>query len=555
MAEVMTGTVPLFDPNRGYRQWHISEIYTGPNGKGNMVPNVDDSVMDYGRGVLRVIDVDTTTNLSQLIEWRTPTAGEYDDDDILLGIGPGPDYESAICYINKSVIPHAMCVDTHLHSYGSRATYMKVFLGTDTTTSAARVISAVYNQAGEFISENIPLILAESNVATNYTIKVPAEAHTNDNLADGEVVTAVFYNDVVGPVGRNKLLVRNTQFIRAIEASQRYVTDISLESPFLADSEASTIYAPLNLPIEALTLTGRVHYSDGSIVDVPINQGRMNLYGLENYLATIIGQPAPLSLVYMLSANESGVGVDGLPGAYTKGKKYTIRTTDVVGAYTVKLFVIPKWVDPASGWRLEYYLYNLDRGDFYYATPFIEAGVNSAVYNPTLYGVAQNLVVAVDLNKIDPRLRPFRHVQAFQIALMNNGVTDATPYLLAYDPGQTPEYGANLSARCRIIGIGNWKIDISQGKTNASDWLNALYYPSKPLYDPTAETGPLMPTHFVLSINGIRTEYPISSWDKRLDSVTGGVIGAPVVLEWVRKVAGATLQLGCSGIKIVHTQG
>lgn len=554
MAEVMTGTVPVYDPNRGYRQWRINEIYTGPNGAGNMVPNIDDTVIDFNRGILRVIDVDITTNLSQMVDWKTPSSGEFDDDDVLLGIGPGPDYESARCYINKSVIPYTMCVDTHLHSYGSRATYMKVFLGTDISSPNARVISAVYNQAGEFVSENVPLVLAAHNQVDNYTIKVPAEAFTNDNLADGEVVTAVFYNDVVGPVGRNKLLVANTAFIRKAEASQRYITDISLESPFLDDSEANTLYAPLNLPVEALTLTGRVHYSDGSVVEMPINQGRMNLYGLENYVATIIGQPAPLALVYLLGQGESGMGVQGQPGQYHMGKKYTIRTIDVVGAYSVKLFVVPKWVDPASGWRLEYFLYNLDRGDFYYATPYVEAGVNSAVYNPLLYGVAQNLVVAVDLNKIDPRLKPFRHVQAFQIALMNNGVTDATPYLLAYDPGQNPEYGANLSARLKLISIGSWKLDISQGKTSLSEWLAAVYLPTKPLYDPTVETGPLTPTHFVVSINGIRTEYAISDWNKSLDSITGGVIGSPVILEWVYKTSTATLQLGCSGLKIVHTQ-
>lgn len=549
MAEIMKGTVPVFSPNQGYRQWLMSEIFTGPNGSGNMVPNVDDTILDYTRGILRVITSDPTTGLSTWVDWKVPTSGEFDREDILLGIGPGPDYEMARCYINQSVTPHTLAINTHLHTYGSRTKYCKVFLGTDITSANARVISAMYNQSGQYVSENIPMVLAEHNEATNYTKQAPAVGYTNDKLKDGEVVTIVFYNDLAGVVGYNKLIVANTQFIRKAEASQLYITDISLESPFLADSEANTIYAPLNLPVEALTLTGRVHYSNGSTIDVPINKGKMQLYGLDNYIATIIGQPAPLSLIYNLDSNEASLNVLGDVTKHIE-KKYMIRTTDVVGAYSVKLFVIPKWVNPATGWRLEYILYNLDRGDFYYATPYVEAGINSAVYDPLLYGVSQNLVVAVDLNKVDPRLKPFRHVQSFKIALMNNGIADDTPYLLAYDPGQNPEYGANLSARLKLIAISQWQMDISQGKLSLAEWLSVMYDPIKPLYDPTTESGPLVPTHFVTSINGIRTEYPISDWNKSLASQTGGVIGAPVIIEWVRKTAGATLQLGCSGLKI-----
>lgn len=549
MAEVMKGTVPVADPDRGYRQWYIGEIFTGPNGSGTMVPNVDDTIIDYRRGLLRVIDVDYTTNLSTWIDWKVPNSGNYSEEDILLGIGPGPDYEMARCYINTSIVPHGLAINTHLHTYGSRTKYMKVFLGTDITTANARVISAMYNSSGQFVSENIPMEIALHNDVTNYTIQTPKVGFTNDKLKDGEVVTAVFYNDSNVAVGYNKLIVANTSFIRRTEASQDYITDISLESPFLADSEDNTIYAPLNLPVEALTLTGRVHYSSGRVVDMAINKGKMALYGLENYIATILGQPAPLQLIYRLDDNEVAIDAFGTNQRH-KAKDYTIRTTDVVGAYSVKMFVVPKWIDPVSGWRLEYFLYNLDRGDYYYATPYVEMGINSAVYNPTLYGVAQNLIVAVDLSKVDPRLRPFRHVQSFTIALMNNGIVDATPYMLAYDPGQNPEYGLNLSARLTLVSIGSWKINITQGKASLTDWLNAVYYPIKPLFDPTSESGPLVPTHFVVNINGVRTEYPISDWNKSLDSVTGGVIGAPLILEWVAKVAGTSLQLGCSGLKI-----
>lgn len=551
MSQVtMQGTVPVFDPDRGWRQWHIREIYTGPTGSGKNVPNIDDAVIDWGSGIKRVVSVDPSTGLSELMDWEFPKSNEFPSEDVLLGVGPGKHSESFRALIDTSTIPHTLAIDSRLKVYGSENTHIKVFKGTNISQSG-RVVSAWYNNNGEYVSENIPLELARTEDANNLTIKSPAVGYTTEQLQDGEVVTAVVYNAVGKQTSINKLLVMNSAFIRKSESAQKYVRGISLESPFLSQTEENTLMVPINLPISALTTMGRVHYSNGESLRIPVDGNKMSIYGLSEYVATIRGQKAPLVLSYKLGQNEATDNAES--GALKHiSVTYWAVTTNVVGAYSVKLFVVPTWIDEFVGWKLEYYLYNLDRGDYLYATPYVEPGSTSRPFDPLLYGVTQHLTVAVDLNRIDARLANYRHVQNFSISLMTNGLNESTPYLIAYTPGQNPEYGSNLKAVVSIHSIGDKFIRIDNDFGSVQDWLDAVYYRTQPLYDRETETKAPMPTHFIVSINGINNEYPLSSWNTDLPSITAGEVGRALVIHWVRKVSGSTLHLGASGLRVLH---
>lgn len=550
MPNVMHGTQPVFGRNRGWRQWHISEIYTGPTGNGRYVPNINDAVLDWDQGWLKVIDVDTTTGLSTLVKHSFPLDNGFPMEDVLLGVGPGAVSESFRLYVNKSVTPHTLAVDSLLHVYGSQNSHVKIFKGTDIGPSG-KVISANYNQNGEYISENIPLELAVRSEELNICVKAPAIGYTNENLQDGELATLVVYNNEGGVSSRNVLLVKNTAFVRASEASQRYITHITLESPFISPADQELLLVPINVPIESLTTMGRVHYSDGGSRRQPIDGTKMSIYGTNEYVSTILGQRAPLVLSYKLGPNEVSTSTENGNIRHIS-RTYYAESSEVVGSYTVKLFIVPQWVDEFSGWRLDYFLYDLDRGDFFFATPYVEPGVNSPPFDPLLYGVTQWLTVAVDIEKVDPRLKPFRHVQSFGIALMADGLSDNTSWLLQYSPGQQPEYGQNLSAEVVFNAIGDWVVDISNGIGSFEEWIEQVYYRTQPLFNPRNETKAPLPTHFVMNLNGIRTEHPLAEWNDPIPSTTGGVEGRSLILEWVRKVGGQSLQLGSSPLKIIH---
>jgi hypothetical protein len=543
--------IPVFDPDRGYRQWHIREIYTGPNGTGVYVPNLDDSVLSWTVGLYRVVEINESTGMSVLQPWDFPDAANGNNEDVLLGVGPGFQSESYRLWIDTSTLPYTATPDARLHTYSVDAVHYKIFKGYIIEGSSAQVISAWYNQNQQYVGENIPMALAATDNLTNVTIKAPAVGFTTEEVPTGTPLTLVFYSATGKMISRANLIAVQSTFVRSSESAQRYISSIHLDSPFLSESEENTLLVPMNLPVEALTKMGRVIYSNGENRRVPIDGNKMLLNGLNNYIATINGQKAPLTLVYKLSAGETAENVQGSNLRHI-AIPYYLRTAPVDGTYSVKLFVVPQWVDELTGWRLDYFLYNLDRQDFFYATPFIEPGINSIAFNPTLYGTIQELTVAVDLVKLDSRLANYRHVQTFTITLMGNAIEDRTPWFITYTPGQNPAYGGNLKARVVLQSIGNWEIYIDCGLTSLEEWLDQLYYRVQPLFDSTSETKAPAPTHFIVNINGIRNEYIIADWNTALPSITGGLVGKSVIIEWIRKVSGVTLQMGCSPLVIVQ---
>jgi hypothetical protein len=543
--------VPIYDPNRGYRQWHIREIYTGPTGTGEYVPNLDDSVLSWSAGLYRVSEINESTGLSVLMPWNFPENPTGEHYDVLLGVGPGFQAESYRLWVDTSTTLITATPDARQHTYAQDATHYKIFKGYIIEGSEAHVISAYYDQNQQYVSENIPLVLAATDNLTNVTIKAPAVGNVTEAIPTGTPVTLVFYGANGKVCSRANLIAVQSTFIRNSESAQRYVTDISIVSPFLSESEENTFLVPMNLPVEALVKMGRVLYSDGKTRLVPIDGNKMSLQGLTNYVATINGQKAPLILSYKLSAGETGEHVVGDTLRHIP-KKYWLRTAAVDGTYSVKLFIIPQWIDEAVGWKLDYVLYNLDRDDFYYATPWVQPGINSAPFQPKAYGILQELVVAVDLDKLDSRLAKYRHVQTFTVTLMGDGLEDRTPWFVGYAPDQNPAYGQNLKARLIFKSIGSWDIDLTSGSTALQDWLDRVYYRAHPLWDPTSETRAPAPTHFIVNCNGIRNEYPLSDWNTLLPSTTGGAVGKSVIIEWIRKVSGVSLQLGCSPLVIVQ---
>lgn len=544
--------VAISDPNRGYEQWLISEIYTG-SGTGRYVPNVNDSVMDWTQGLLRVVSVDYTTGLSVLEPWNTPVnPGEGNDDDILLGAGPGTITESYRVLLNTNVVPYVLSLDSILHMYGTQTSYCKVFKGTNIGQNG-EVISAFYDQSGNLLGENIPLELSQHPDPVNRAIKNAMVGYTSHALPDGEIVTAVFYTDAGQAVSIRKMVIVNTGFVRTTDASKKYISAISLETPFLSASNPKLIQYPINMPVANLNLIGVVTYSDGSKIRLPVDGTKFEILGLTNYIATIQGQEVPTPLVYHLGPNEySYILGQTVNGNIVEPYRATTLASD--GAYNVKLFAYPVWIDALNGYRLEYYLYNLDREDRYDVTNLIEMANGSAAFDPIQFGTIQHIAVSLLLSRVNPAFASYRHVQSFDITLRANG-NDATQdnWTVAFSPGQVPPYGAGVQAVAQFINVNNWRLDLSCGETTLEDWLEKVYYATQPLVDTEAEIAPPVPNFFVVQTGTHRVEVPIAQWNTLITAHEVPNEGGIVTLEFLRRGSATDLQLGISGM-VVHYQ-
>jgi hypothetical protein len=550
-----TFIVPITDPNRGHRRWRKDEIYTGPTGTGRYVPNVNDEVWDWVTGLWQVIAVNLLTGLSQLKQYEPPKTGsEVSDEDILLGVGHEHQNESYRVYLDTSVTPHVLAIDSRLRVYGTTVASVKIFWGTD-ISDESKVISAMYDHGGTLLGENIPLELVQvpnnpdSSVpsAINHAVKAPMVGYTLQKLPDNEVVTAVLYDDVGNVTSISKLLIMNTAFIRTTDASKRYITSIHLESPFLSEGDDSLLKFAINMPIDALNARGVVTYSDGSRKIMPVDGTKFNLYGLSNFIATIVGQKIELALSYKLSAEEY---VYGASVNVTKHMSvpYWATTTRMDGAYSVKLFCFPEWIDTTMGYKLRWFLFNLNRSEFLEVTDKVTFALNSNPFDPTSYGPIQRINVGINMSDIDSNYTNWRHAQTIGVALLAPGNTETNGWNIEYFPGQTELYGKGLRARAKFINVNNWLLKIDSGYLLKELWIKDVFYNAQPLVNTQSETQAPEPNYFMLMINGKEFAYPIDRWNTELQVPEVPKDGKPVFIRFVKRLQEGDLQLGMGGM-------
>lgn len=537
---------PIHDPNREFSHWRIEQIYTaGEHGNGRWVPNVGDIVIDtsVGHGGYKLMEVqfvDETTLLSTMVELQNASTNNFSKENQLLGVGPGYQSETWRLFLDQSVTPHVFLPDSRLTFKGTENTRYKIFKGTDTSQITGKVISMNFNSNGELLSEDIPLekvaFPAGHETDTNLAVKACRKGYTTEKLNNGEVVTLVAYNDSGIPTSYNVLLVHNTALDHAVESSKRYITTIGIDSPFLDKTENNTLVFPMNMPRDALAMMGVVSYSDGTSKRVPITlgqQGRMRLVGLDNYIPMKNDQNINLALIYNMTQDEMALNASVGDNRFI-AVKYFGRTTKVDGSYSVNLFPVPTYVSDNAGWKIRYMLYTLERDVVYDVTDLVQAGVGSEPFKPLSYGDTQDLTVVLDLERVDPRMKKFRHVQSFKLALMGRPDPGLeTPWYLTYEKDQNPVYGKNILCKAvRDPGLNKWRLDLSCGSKTLDGWLERVYYRTMPLVNRYLETRPPKPTHFTLVIDDQRKTYPIAAWNTVIDFPIGSHDGYGTMLQF-----------------------
>lgn len=549
--------VPIWSRGAPRTMRWLGDIYTGQNGTGRYVPNPNDIIYDRTLGFYWCLAVDESTGLSEIAPWDDPSApAGVRPEDVLMGVGPGYQSETFRIMVNNKVLPRRMWFDGRLHTYALDAAYCVVYLGTDIEQNPI-AISAYYDENMNPVDERIPLILAEESDTQNYTKKVPVPGWCNRALVSGQPLTVVMYSDSGRQLSVQVLLARDTAFIPAGNTATRRITGIGIDSPYLSATESNTINIPLDTTIESLALRGVLQYNTGPQL-LALDGSKFKLDGIENFTASYADQRHPLTLTYLLGPGEAADEAVQLPnGSAHISESWWARIVESPGGRNVKLFVQPSWDTAALRWRLDYFLYFAERGTYYYVNPsLIETGTNSTPFDPVNYQIVQHLTVAVQTDQVHPSLPKHRHVQSFDIALTANGVNPGTDtrwylYYTPFDP--TSAYGQNLFCQATLITLGElWELRIDCGLPNLTEWLEQVFYKTQPIYDRKVEARAPQPTHFILSINGLNTEYPISAWNSVLPSETGGAQSGVAILHFIARVGNTDLQLGASPLRVVQ---
>lgn len=538
------GHTVTYDPNGTWKTWSINEIYTGTTGLNKYVPKINDWVVDPINGTTMIcIAVDESTLIATLRPLGSDTGGNLTD-----AVGGLPDtYRVSF---DTTSVPYTLMVDPRFFVGGSDAAYAKIFRGTN-TTHTGEVLSFMYDIAGNFISNNIPLEDVARNNITGILQKAVKVCKTRTLLSNGEIVTVVIYTDEGRVFTERSMKVVNTSWIPATAADLRYVTHISLESPFLSQVDNTLLEYPINVQLSALNLFGVVHYSDGSKSDPqPIDGNKFAIFGLEQFVGVYPSQRAPLTLRYRLDADEAALDATTADGKF-KTARYELVTTEQQGAYTVRLSGYPVWNTAENGYRMKWFMTDLNREAARDVTPYVYYNASSAVFNPTGYGISQSLSVRLNLRDISESYPSYIHTQVQSVTLMTNGTVNGPNWKVGFEPNQQPLFGETLRATCVMINQNLWRVNVRFGAPSFQEWMNRIYYDAKPLYDTRTEAKAPAPTHMVVFVGAVRTEVSVDNWDKEFQVATNFSNQSNIQIEFIRKTDTGTLRLAvvCMPIK------
>jgi hypothetical protein len=547
------GGVPIYNPNGLWQIWALTAIYQGQAGTNMYIPKVNDYVCDFATNDwFRVAVVDPVTYLPTLVPLTTAPNAVMTSGDLLQGVGPGTMADTYRVYLDTSVIPFALALDARLWFPGADAVSVKIFTGSDFTNNN-NCISAYYDQTGKLLSQAIPTTPAPVTFpdgSTGTVMTVPV-CYTNVQLADGTPVTAVAYSSSGMVVSKRQLLIENSAFIRLADTGVKYVTGIQLLSPFMSSADPTLIQFPVNVLLSGLNLMGVVNYSDGSSIKLPVDGTKFQIFGFDGFVSTIVGESFDLVLKYNLSADEAAYGANAVNNAKFLTSNYKAVTINEDGDYTLKLYAFPVWIDGISGYRLNWYLYDLDRSNWWDVTSLVTFSPASPAFQPLVYGTQQNIEGQVQLNKVDPSFTNYLFTSTVAVTLLGPG-TQASPWEVQFEPGQFPPFGPGNVAATQELAANQYTVNLTSGYASQEAWLQAFYYNTLPLTDPAQEASVPVPTHFAIQMpdGSAPIVCLLSQWNSTQTSTVPLPDRSTLFVTFFLRTSTNDLQLSIAGVPV-----
>lgn len=505
---------PILLPNSDPRIWFYNQIYRGQEGRNKYIPKVGDLVVD---SVTRrwYIVIEVPENLvARLDDWVVDSSqGEV--EDAILGTGLDSGGETFRLFVDRRTIPYRCIVDQRAFTGALHASYAIAFRGNPYDGSAEK-ISMLYDASNNFLGHEVPLRKVAATKYTNEAIRTVEPFRTTYDLTNHEPITLMYFGPEGEMIHHRNLIVQHSDIVDHTASDERWIASIELDSPYLLESEPNVIELPINLLTNSMNAMGIVRYTDGSSLELPAQGGRFEIHGLQDFIAAVPNLEIPIQLKYNLVPGEVATSSIITDEPFIK-RGYRLRTGQAKNAYSVKLYCWPVWVDSSSGYRLEWYLYNLERKVTYRVDHLIRYNLETnPAFNPTAYGVNQRISVSVDLNKVSGQYNKHIHTQVMEVLLQREATDPQTPWTLR-DYGAEPLYGENLQATYEQINQNLKYLYVGFDAANQTEWLQRLYWNTVPLYDRFSESKAPTPNYFVVEKAddpSFKFEIPIEDWAK-----------------------------------------
>lgn len=469
------------------------------NPTGTIIPRPNSLVLDpVNNGLLqRVLSVDPVTNNSKLgpvfTSLLAPTPEDIDDTDTsAISI---IDYGNSRFYLfyDKAENPTKLNVDKKVIILGDDAVSFEI---TQYDVSLQRYIpvSLYYDTDGVYRGTKVPLIPVTS--ANN--AKVPTNCHTSKDIVDDEIYFMFIYDYAGTQCGSIKLFGKKALINNAYEDTL-LITDFILEAT-QTDSEGFYLF-PDQDP-GSLLITPKVVYNDGSTRIIGIDNTICHLYGLEGFTAAYPGQGVDVLVKYFLESTQQAIG-DKLFTAGTSRflmKQVPLRVKDPgTNEYSMKILVVPTYIASMSKWVLMFYLYVINDNSVRNITAYVTVSSN---FDGRMMGVDQELTLTLRIRDVFPqaasdyiyqqplviRLAPYDFYERY---IIRDSVGDSYG-IYGVDSPILPRPVLHFDTTAQQYFIPTTRF------INAQMVLEAFYYKSRPLYDSSWLTAPVVPSHFTI---------------------------------------------------------
>ena len=501
------GMTPLYQPDARWTIWSLNDIYLGELGANKFIPKISDYVVEPETGDMYIVtDLNNVTFIPELTPITFKKTITVDE----LVSSTSDNYR---IYYDKSVSPYTLSVDGFMRVYSNTASIARIYKGH--FIDPTKIISRRYDNNGNFIGHDIPLQVVAFNSHDNYSIKCVPSCNTTYELQDGETCTVVIFDTNGKVLCKATCILEETTYVAQAYAEQKYITQIFLKSVFIDNAQSTDINYPVNLPIPGFNPIGVVQYNDGSQIEYPVDGDKFILYGLDQFVSTIIGHKAPLVLSYRMDADESALASVDSDNYYVT-RPYNLVVSNPNRSYNVKLFIYPMWIDGINGYNFKAFLMNLDRNILYEVTNLVSIATNSPGFNPLAFGITQRITFTINLANVSGIYNHFLHVQTVDIILRGPASDDSIVNIWEVGsqvPSTVPYFGTSL--RAETDNVTRTKVTIDNNIDTVEEFINKLYRTTMPLFNPLTELEAPVPTHIEVRYLNETVLKPITEYNSQ----------------------------------------
>lgn len=452
--------------------------------------------------------------------------------------------------IDYSERPPVARVDSN--ATGNDAAYAIVYKGS-LISELGQVVSATY-EGQNFIDKKISVSPVIFDNIENRTVMGCNSFSTTQNEAampNGTKCTLVYYDIAGRPIPPTyPLVVQQCAYMRDHQLSTRYVKNIELVAPWFTNSmRPRTMFVPINLPLTAIEFRARVHFSDGSSEEHPVNSISgdygFTIHGIDQYKPTTPNQVSDaIVLTYAFKESEQALIVQ--PGSPRHmSESYEIVATPAQGAYSPRIYSYPYW-DATVGWRNKHFTTDLDRKYCRDVTDITTLNESSPVFNGKLFGEEQPMIFNLNMRDVSAIYEPWAFVQHTTITLYNPPTNVGRKWDVRHSYSRPPFQPLSVEY---VPQTGGSILAKFAGLADVTAFVAEGYLKFEPMFDPRTEIKAPDPTHFdLVRVDGTaRTGIPIASFNSLPINDLSLADGETLYIRWVRRDStGAELQLGVS---------